>query len=82
MQFVINTSLQILIEQGLEFFILLVEESGFFDEVLSVNQKSVVFGEGFVKSLPCAKLLIIKNCCHLLPEDSLLSLDSLLLLFL
>jgi hypothetical protein len=38
MQFVIDSSLQVLIEQSLEFFVLLVEEPGFFDEVLSVNQ--------------------------------------------
>jgi len=80
-QLVIDTGLQVLIEESLQFLVLLIEQSGLLDQVLPVDEQCVVLGECLVESLPSAQFLVVKDGGHLLPENSLLSLDSLLLLF-
>lgn len=71
-----------MIEKSLKFLVLLIEQSGLLDEVLSFDQQGIIFRKSFIKGLPGAKFLLVKHCGHLLPEDTLLTLNPLLLLFL
>ena len=40
----INTCLQVLIKQCLKLFVLLIQQASLLDQVLSVNQESVILG--------------------------------------
>lgn len=82
MQFVVDSSLEVLVKQCFEFFILLVEETGFFNQVLSLNEQAVVLGEGFIEGSPDALFLVVEDSGHFFPEDPLFSLDPFLLLLL
>lgn len=81
MQFMVDSSLKVLVEECLQLFVLLVQQSCFLNEVLPLNQESVVLGKCFVQGSPHALLLFVEHSSHFLPEDSLLSLYPLLLLF-
>ena len=48
----VNTGLQVLIKKRLELFVLLVEKACLLDEVLAIDQKLIVLGEGLIKSSP------------------------------
>lgn len=76
----VHTCLQVLVQKGLQLLVLLVQEACLLNQVLALNQETVVLGEGLVKCSPYTKLLLIQDCCHLLPEDTFLSLNSFLLL--
>ena len=52
LKLLIDTSLQVLVEQSLKLFILLVKQTGLFNEILAINQELVVFLQGIVKSFP------------------------------
>jgi len=52
LQIVVNASLKVLVQQGLELLVLLVQETGLFNQILSIDEKGVVLGQGFVKSAP------------------------------
>ena len=78
----VDTSLEVLIQKCLEFFILLIQKTSLLDQILSVNEKGVILGQSFVKCSPDGKSLVRKDLGHSLPENSLFSLLSLLLLFL
>jgi hypothetical protein len=48
LQFLINTSLQVLVQEGFKLFVLLVEKTSLFDQVLTVNKHLVVFQQRLV----------------------------------
>lgn len=52
LQLLVDSSLQILIQKGLELLVLLVQETGLFDQVLSLHEHLVVLAEGLVEGLP------------------------------
>ena len=52
LQLLVDTSLQVLIEKRLELFVLLIEETGLFDQVLSVDEQLVVLAQRLVEGLP------------------------------
>ena len=52
LQFLVDTSLKILVEKSLKFLVLLVKKTSLFNKVLSVNEHSVVFAESFIKGPP------------------------------
>ena len=58
MKLLIDASLQVLVEQGLEFFVLLVKKTGLLDQVLTVDQELVVLDERPVQGLPDRELLV------------------------
>jgi len=64
----IDSGLQVLVQERLEFFILLVEESSIFNQVLSVDEQLVIFREGLVQGSPQGHFVIRKNFGHFLPE--------------
>lgn len=52
LELLVDTSLQVLVEQRLELFVLLVEKTGLLDQVLSVHQHLIVLGKRLVKCSP------------------------------
>lgn len=58
LQLLVDTSLQVLIEERLELFVLLIEETGLFNQVLSVDKQLVVLAQCLVKGFPHAQLLV------------------------
>ena len=52
LEFLVDTSLQVLIEQCLKLFVLLVKKSSFFDQVLSVYQHLIVLSQCLVQCSP------------------------------
>ena len=58
MKLLIDASLQVLVEQSLEFLVLLVKKTGLLDQVLTVDQELVVFDERPVQGLPDRELLV------------------------
>ena len=58
MKLLIDASLQVLVEQSLEFFVLLVKKTGLLDQVLTVDQELVVLDERPVQGLPDRELLV------------------------
>ena len=58
MKLLIDSSLQVLVEQSLEFLVLLVKKTGLLDQVLTVDQELVVFDERPVQGLPDRELLV------------------------
>ena len=78
----IDSSLQVLVEQSFQLFILLIQQTSLFDQVLSVNEKCVVLSQSFVKSSPDGEAFVGKNFGHSLPEHFLFPLLSFLLLLL
>ena len=58
MKLLIDASLQVLVEQSLEFLILLVKKTGLLDQVLTVDQELVVLDERPVQGLPDRELLV------------------------
>ena len=82
LQFLVDSRLQVLVEQRLQLFVLLVEESGLLNEILTLHQLLVIVAERFVEGLPYAKLLRGQDGGHLLPVDLLLTLLPLSLLLL
>jgi hypothetical protein len=46
LQLLVDTSLQVLVQQSFQFFVLLVKQSGLLDEVLPLHKLLVVFAEG------------------------------------
>ena len=57
LQLLIHTSLQVLIQQGLQLLVLLVQETGLLDEVLALNKHLVVLAQGLVEVAPHGQLL-------------------------
>jgi len=78
----IDSSLQVLVEQCFQLFILLIQQTSLFDQVLSVNEKCVVLSQSFVKSSPDGEAFVGKNFGHSLPKYFLFPLLSFLLLLL
>jgi hypothetical protein len=78
----VDSCLQVLVKQRLEFFILLVEQTSIFNQILSVHQQTVVLAECIVEGPPHTLLLLIQHSSHLLPENTLFPLNALLLLIL
>ena len=76
MQLLVNTGLQVLVEQSFELLVLLIQQTCLFDEVLSVDKELVVFAEGLIERLPHRKLLISQNLGHGGPVHALLLLLS------
>lgn len=58
MKLLIDASLQVLVEQSLEFLVLLVKKTGLLDQVLTVDQELVVLDERPVQGLPDRELLV------------------------
>ena len=58
MKLLIDASLQVLVEQSLEFFVLLVKKTSLLDQVLTVDQELVVLNERPVQGLPDRELLV------------------------
>lgn len=58
LQLLVDASLQVLVEKRLQLFVLLIEEAGLLDQVLSVDQELVVLAQGLVEGLPHAQLLV------------------------
>lgn len=58
MKLLIDSSLQVLVEQSLEFLVLLVKKTGLLDQVLTVDQELVVLDERPVQGLPDRELLV------------------------
>ena len=52
LQFLVDARLQVLIQQCLQFFVLLVKQTSLFDQVLTVHQKLVVLHKGLVEGFP------------------------------
>ena len=82
MQFLVYSCLQVLVEQRLEFLVLLVKEASFFNQVLALNKHLIVLAEGFIKGFPDAQLLVGENFSHLAPVHLLFALFSVGLLLL
>lgn len=80
LQLLVNTGLQVLIQQRLKFFVLLVEQASLLNEVLPLNKLLVVLAQGRVQSFPHRLLLHRQDGSHLLPVDLLLPLLALSLL--
>lgn len=76
----IDSSLQILVKQSLQLFILLIQEPCLLDEVLSLHQEGVVLGECFIKGSPDTQALVGEDFGHSLPEHLFLALLALLFL--
>ena len=70
----VNTGLQVLIEKRLELFVLLVKKTSLFNQVLTIDQKLIVLGEGLIEGSPHRKLLVTEDLSHLGPVHLLLSL--------
>ena len=58
MKLLIDASLQVLVEQSLEFLVLLVKKTSLLDQVLTVDQELVVLDERPVQGLPDRELLV------------------------
>ena len=82
LEFLVDTSLQVLIEQCLKLFVLLVKKSSFFDQVLSVYQHLIVLSQCLVQRPPHRELHGVQNVGQLLPIQLLLYLFSSLALLL
>lgn len=67
LQLLVNASLQVLIQQCFQLFVLLIEQASLFDQVLTVHQKLVVLDQSLVESLPHRLLLRGQNGRHLVP---------------
>ena len=76
LQLLVNTGLQVLVEQSFELLVLLIQQTCLFDEVLSVDKELVVFAEGLIERLPHRKLLVSQNLSHGGPVYALLLLLS------
>jgi len=76
----IDSSLQVLIEQSFQLFVLLIQQTSLFDQVLSVNKKCVILRQSFVKSSPHREAFVWKHFRHSLPKHFLFSLLSFCLL--
>lgn len=76
LQFLVDTGLQVLVEQRLELFVLLIQKTGLLDEVLSIDEKLIVLAQGFVEGLPDGELLIGKDFGHVRPVHLLFLLLS------
>ena len=64
LQFLIDASLQVLVQKSLKLFILLVKQACLLDQVLSVDQKLIVIAQRFVECFPDRELLISEDFCH------------------
>jgi len=80
LKFLIHAGLQVLVQQGLQLFVLLVEHAGVFDQVLPGHEHCVVLCECGVERLPHGKLLRREHSGELLPKHFLLALVALGLL--
>ena len=58
LELLVDAGLEVLVQQCLQLFVLLVEKSGLLDQVLSVDKHLVVFGESRVESSPDGPLLV------------------------
>ena len=76
LELLIDSSLQVLIQQRLELLVLLIEKTCLLNKVLSIHQHLVVPGQGLVQCSPHGSLLVAQDCRHLLPVDLLLLLLS------
>ena len=76
MELLVDSSLQVLIKQRLQLFILLVEQTSLFNQVLPINEHLVVFGQSLIKCFPDRPLLLVENSRHPLPVELLLLLLS------
>ena len=57
----------VLVEEGLELFVLVVQLSCFVYQLLPGLQQVVVFGERFIQHLPNSKSSFWEHLSHLLP---------------
>ena len=80
LKFLVDAGLEVLVEEGLELFVLLVEHAGVFDQVLPGHEHCVVLCECGVERLPHGKLLRREHSGELLPKHFLLALVALGLL--
>lgn len=69
LELLIDTSLQVLVEQSLKLFVLLVKQSSLFDQVLSVHKHLIVLCQRLVESTPDREFLNVKNCCVFFPKQ-------------
>ena len=76
LEFLVDASLQILIEQGLKLFVLLVKKSRLLNQVLSVDKHLVVLSQSFVECFPHGELHGVEDVGQLLPIELLLNLFS------
>ena len=67
LQLLIDSSLQVLIEQRFKLFVLLVQQTGLLDEVLAIDQHLIVLCERRIEGIPNRKLLVSEDLGHLRP---------------
>ena len=82
LQLLVDACLQVLIQQRLELLVLLVEQTGLLDKVLSLGEHLVIAAQRLVERLPHTELLGRQNRGQLLPEHLLLLLVAFCLLLL
>lgn len=81
LKFLIYASLQVLIQQRLQFFVLLVEQARLLDQVLTLDKHLVVLTESLVERAPHGQLLSTEDGDQFFPEHFLLFLVTLCLFF-
>lgn len=76
LKLLINTSLQVLVQQSLQLLVLLVQQASLLNQVLSVDKKLIVLAQRVVKCFPNRELLIGEDLGHRGPVHALLLLLS------
>ena len=66
--------MQVLVEQCLKLFVLLVQQACLLDQILSVHQQLVVVAQRFIEGSPHGQLLIGEDLGHRSPVHALLLL--------
>jgi len=74
LKLLVDASLEVLVQQCFEFFILLVQKTSLFNEILTVDEELVVFSEGVIERSPDRELLVVEDLGHLTPVDPVLLL--------
>jgi len=74
LQFLVNASLQVLVEKSLKLFILLIQQTRLLNQILTIDEQLVVLAEGFVEGLPDGEFLVGEDLGHLCPVHLLLLL--------
>lgn len=81
LKFLIDAGLQVLIQQSLQFFVLLVEQARLFDQVLTFHKHLVVLAESLVERAPHRLLLWTEDSDQFFPEHFFLFLVTFCLFF-